>query len=212
MRYNDYFYIYPPRPKNPMDPKDLGEWENTGMVAQPKFNGSNCIMFINENQRYIMNRHGQRLTNYQLPKEEVDRLYDPIGKGWLVLNGEYMNKSKSDENGQVFNHKFVIFDILVHSSEYLVRTTFKDRIELLDQLYGTQECSKDYLYQYSDDVYRVKTYKDNFVDVYKKLSPIDMIEGLVCKRANARLEIGVTESNNTKSQIKFRKPNKNYKY
>jgi uncharacterized protein involved in outer membrane biogenesis len=39
-----------------------------------------------------------------------------------------------------------------------------------------------------------------------------MIEGVVLKRANARLELGATEQNNIKSQLKSRKPTKNYKY
>ena len=39
-----------------------------------------------------------------------------------------------------------------------------------------------------------------------------MIEGLVMKRRNARLEVGSSEMNNVKSQIKCRKATKNYKY
>jgi len=39
-----------------------------------------------------------------------------------------------------------------------------------------------------------------------------MIEGLVMKRRNAKLEIGNTENNNTKSQLKARKPTKLYKF
>jgi hypothetical protein len=39
-----------------------------------------------------------------------------------------------------------------------------------------------------------------------------MIEGVVLKRKNAKLEIGNTENNNYKSQIKSRKVTKNYKF
>jgi hypothetical protein len=35
---------------------------------------------------------------------------------------------------------------------------------------------------------------------------------LVLKRSSAKLEVGNTENNNTKSQLKARKPTKNYKY
>ena len=48
--------------------------------------------------------------------------------------------------------------------------------------------------------------------LYDRLTPIDMIEGLVMKRKSARLEMGNTELNNVKSQIKCRKETKNYKY
>lgn len=43
---------------------------------------------------------------------------------WLILNSEYIDKSKSDDNGNLFNNKFVIFDILAHNGQYLVGTTF----------------------------------------------------------------------------------------
>lgn len=39
-----------------------------------------------------------------------------------------------------------------------------------------------------------------------------MIEGVVIKRSNARLEVGSSEQNNVKSQLKSRKATKNYKY
>ena len=71
---------------------------------------------------------------------------------------------------------------------------------------------KEYLYKNSENVYRVKSYLNGFKDLFDKLTPIDMIEGLVLKRSNAKLELGTSELNNTKSQIKIRKSTKNYKY
>ena len=65
----------------------------------------------------------------------------------------------------------------------------------------------------SDSFYEViKDYKSQNKDLFDKLTPIDMIEGLVMKRKNARLELGTSENNNTKSQLKCRKATKNYKY
>ena len=79
-------------------------------------------------------------------------------------------------------------------------------------MFGKVECEKDYLWGISDNVYRVKSYENNFSMLFDKLTPIDMIEGLVLKRVNARLEMGNTELNNTKSQVKARKSTKNYKF
>ena len=160
-----------------------------------------------------MNRHNDRISNFRLEKSEIINNIYKCKKGeWLVINGEYMNKSKSDEHGQVFNHKFVIFDILVHNSDYMVGKTFEDRILLLDELYGTNDSDKEYLYGISENIYRVKSYNSNFKFLFDKLTQIDMIEGLVMKRKTARLELGTTESNNIKSQLKCRKATKNYKY
>ena len=51
-----------------------------------------------------------------------------------------------------------------------------------------------------------------FKNLFDRLTTIDIVEGLVMKRKNARLEIGTSENNNTKSQVKVRKPTKNYRY
>ena len=210
MKFNDYFYIYPPRPKNAVPPSDIPTWDNKSMIAQPKMNGSNCLIFTNGQSTYVMNRHNQRLTNFQLDKGELSNLYK--GKGWMVINGEYLNKSKKDETGDFFNHKLVVFDILVYNGEYLVGKTFQERINLLDSLYGQNNSDKYYLHSISENVYRVKSYYNNFYEIFNDLTKIDVVEGLVCKRKNARLEIGTTENNNTKSQLKFRKKCKLYSF
>lgn len=210
-KYLTYRYIFPPRPKNAIPDSELNFWDNGSLIAQPKLNGSNCVIFTNGEKSVVMNRHNQRLTNFQLSDSEIKDIYRGTG-GWAILNGEYLNKSKSDETGQSFNHKFVIFDILAFDGEYLVGKTFEERVKLLDELYGQVESEKDYLYKITENVYRVKSYLTNFKDIFDRLTPIDIIEGLVMKRKTARLELGTSENNNTKSQLKCRKATRNYKY
>jgi ATP-dependent DNA ligase len=210
-KYINYRYIFPPRPKNAISPDDLNFWDNGTLICQPKLNGSNCLIFTNGHKIIVMNRHNQRLTNFQLTDAEVKNLYRGNG-GWMILNGEYLNKSKSDETGQAFNHKFVIFDILCYDGDYLVGKTFEERVNLLDTLYDQVDSEKDYLYSISTNVYRVKSYRDGFKEFFDKYTPIDVIEGVVMKRCNAKLEVGSSELNNSKSQIKCRKSTKNYKY
>ncbi len=211
--YNKFRYIFPPRPENCIPVSDINSYDNESMIGQAKINGSNCTIYTNGEEVRAMNRHNQRLTNFELSKEEIiSNLYKGKNGNWEVINGEYLNKSKKDENNQIFNHKFIVFDILTHESEYLVGKTFKERIILLDELYGKRECEKDYLYKISDNIYRVKSFDNNFESVYKRLSSIDMIEGLVMKRRAAKLELGVSAKNNTKSQIKVRRPTKNYRF
>jgi len=210
-KYTKYSYIFPPRPKNAIQSSDLDFWDNNTLLAQCKLNGSNCTIYTNGEKNIVMNRHNGRLTNFQITDEEIKSMYRGNGE-WMVINGEYLNKSKSDENRKVFNHKFVIFDILVLDGDSLVGKTFEERVILLDQLYGTKACEKPYLYGISENIYRVKSYTSNFLDLYNDLVEIDMIEGLVLKRKSARLEAGTSELNNVKSQIKCRKPTKNYRY
>ena len=152
--YNTFRYIFPPRPKNAIPSDELTFWDNNSLLGQPKLNGSNATIYTNGEKHIVMNRHNQRLTNFRLTDEEIKSMYRGDGE-WMVINGEYMNKSKSDENNKVFNHKFVIFDILTFDGEYLVGDTFEQRIQLLDKLYGQVDSEKDYLYRVSQNVYRV---------------------------------------------------------
>jgi ATP-dependent DNA ligase len=158
-----------------------------------------------------MNRHGKRLTGFSINTDEILSLYKGTG-GWMVLNAEYLNKSQTDETGRVFNHKLVIFDILVYDSNYLVGSTFETRVKLLDELYGNKQCDKEYLYNISENVYRVRTYTKNFKNLFNNLIKIGMYEGLVFKRMSGKLEMGLRELNTSSSQFKIRKPTRNYKY
>lgn len=211
MKYNSFRYIYPPRPKNSIPKTELIQYDNGTMISQPKLNGSNTTVYTNGEKVIIMNRHNDRLSRFEIKNEEILSLYKGKG-GWTVLNGEYMNKSKIDENGKSFNHKFVIFDILVNDGDYLIGKTFEQRISILDEMFGNKKSEKEYLWSISENVYRVRSYENQFDTLFEKLTKIDMLEGLVLKRKNARLEIGNTELNNTKSQIKIRKPTKLYKF
>ena len=211
MKYLNYRFVYPPRPRNAVSPDNLDMFDDNSMICQCKLNGSNATIYTDGVKIIVMNRHGQRLTNVNVDNSEILSLYKGTG-GWTILNAEYMNKSKMDENGNTFNHKFVIFDILCYDGDYLIGKTFEERVNLLDDLYGQKSCEKEYLFGISENVYRVKSYLNGFKDLFDKLTKIDMLEGLVLKRSNAKLEVGSSELNNSKSQIKCRKSTKNYKY
>lgn len=215
MKYTNYRYIYPCRPANAISPEDLNYWDNGSMLAQLKMNGSNCLIFTNGEIVKAMNRHNQVLTNFQISKDEViQNLYKPLNlKGkWLVVNGEQLNKSQLDERGTTFNHKLILFDILVYDSEYLVGQTFEERVNLLDGIYGQNGSNKDYLWGVSDNIYRVKSHNTGFKSLFDTFTKIPIVEGLVMKRKNAKLELATTEKNNWRSQLKCRKPTKVYKY
>jgi ATP-dependent DNA ligase len=212
MKYLNYRYLFPPRPENAIPNSELNYHDNGSLISQVKIDGSNCVIFTNGESIHVMNRHGSRLTRFEIKDEEILSLYQGTG-GWTVLNGEYLNRNKRDETGKSFNHKLILFDILVNDGDYLIGKTFEQRIQLLDEMFHKNECEKDYLFGISDNVYRVKSYENNFSMLYDTLTyNNELLEGLVLKRRNARLEIGNVEKNNTKSQIKCRKQTLNYKF
>ena len=75
-KYLNYRYIFPPRPKNAIPDTELEFWDDGSLLAQPKLNGSNCLIFTNGEKSIVMNRHNQRLTNFRISDEEVKK-YDP---------------------------------------------------------------------------------------------------------------------------------------
>lgn len=203
--YEKFTYITPTRPKLKITSSDINKWDNSTFLSQPKINGSNAVIFMNEDTIKIYNRTGTQLSNVS-SELNFRKLYR--GKGWMVLNGEYLNKNKFDESNKRFNHKLILFDILVYESKYLIGNTFEDRVNLLDNIYGKTESEKDYLYNIDENFYRVKSYNDNFQELYNNLIKIDMVEGLVLKFKNSKLEL----SNNSKGLVKIRKSTSNYSY
>lgn len=213
--YRDFKYIYPPRAEAAINPEQLSD-VGTGWIAQPKYNGSCAVVFINGRKDYkIYNRYAEELT-LQKPINYIE-LND--SDQYMVLCGEYLNKNKKGEDGHPFNHKFIIWDILVWKGLYLVGQTFEDRLNILHQLFGT---SRGYVTESGiamfnhlhttvvKDIYMAPSYLNNFKPLYNEIIQTDLYEGLVLKKAAAKLELGFREKNNTGWQVKARKTTKNY--
>lgn len=207
--YNKYRYIYPPRPEINLPSSELVKYDNGLWLGQPKLNGSNLTVFTNGIEVYLYNRHGQPISNVKMKNNEFLSLHK--GKGWIVLNGEYMNKSKNNSENELFNQKFIIFDILVYDGVQTIGMTFEERFKLLDRLYPSVNYD-GFINKIIDNIYIVKSFYENFDKIYDKIILTDMYEGWVLKKKSAKLKNGLSEKNNTDSQMKFRKPTKNYSY
>lgn len=208
--YNSFNYLYPPRPEVKIPLTSIPRFDNGQFWAQPKLNGSCAILFTDGEQVIFMNRHKETFAReLLLPKEELKQLHR--GNGWMVLVGEYMNKSKKDKNNNIFNGKFVIFDMLVYENQHLTKTSFSDRQKLLDTLYEVNPYD-GYIEKISPNVFKTVKFINAFSINYSNLTQIDMYEGLVLKRYDALLDDGISSFNNTGWQIKVRKPTKNYQY
>lgn len=205
--FKKYRYIFPPRPENKTTSGELHKYLGR-YLGQPKLNGSNLTVYTNGIDVILMNRHKQKM-GVDLPLQIFRDLHR--GEGWMVINGELMNKSKKDTDSKVFNHKFVIFDILVYNGKQTVGKTFKERVELIDELFESKN-HDNYIKKHNKDVYIVRTFEDKFETLFNELIKVDMYEGLVLKDKNAKLKNGISQKNNTNTQIKVRKPTKNYSF
>ena len=209
INYNKYRYIYPPRPEINLPSSELVKYDNGLWVGQPKLNGSNITIFTDGTELHIRNRHNGPLSNVKMTDQEFLSLHR--GNGWFVINGEYMNKAKINSKNEAFNHKLVIFDVLVYNGVQTIGMSFDERVKLLNNLFESTNYD-DYINKITDNVYIVKSFYKNFEPTYQKIVQIDMYEGWVLKKRSVKLKNGLSEKNNTDSQIKFRKPTKNYSY
>jgi ATP-dependent DNA ligase len=209
IKYPSFRYIYPPRPEINLPSSELDKYDNGLWLGQPKLNGSNITIFTNGVEVYLYSRHNDILSGVKMKNTEFLSLHR--GNGWIVINGEYMNKSKNNANGLVFNHKLVIFDILVYNGVQTIGMTFEERVHLLNKLYSSVHYD-GYINKVTDNVYIVKSFNFDFKETHQKIVKIDMYEGWVLKKKSSRLKNGVSKKNNTDSQIKFRKSTKNYNY
>jgi len=209
MDYTSYRYIYPPRPENKISSESLKTFENFNIfMAQPKLNGSLMELYTDGSKFIAMNRHKEPLAQ-KIGETELKALHR--GNGWMVLCGEYMNKSKQDEDKKIWNLKYVIFDIIVYNGKHLLNSTFEERFNLLKELYPDNPVKK-HLHQISTNCFRVNSIVKDFKTCFDEITPHEMYEGLVLKKKNAPLENGFRVQNNVKSQIKCRKSTKNYNF
>lgn len=217
MKYDTFKYLYPPRPQFKIPPVGLDKYEGT-FLANPKLNGTACVVFTNGEELHVYNRHGQPLSKYS-PFIDFKAL-SPDGK-WYVYAGEYLNKGQKGETGEVERHKFVIWDLLVYAGEYLVGKTYLERIKIIDKDYPctsmriTDKGLESYEFMcatHIEGIYKVPVYALGFEWLYKELIKTDLYEGIVFKKMDAKLSYGFQEKNNSEWQLKVRKPTLNYEF
>lgn len=198
--------FYPPRASTKILSSSLPQWEAKGWVAEPKLNGSNCLIIVSDSGYLDYNRHKERFTKrVDIP---IMDLY--MGKN-MVLNGEWLNKNKAP-----INEQFCIFDILSFDNKPLIGSTWSDRQQLLDSLFPIQETiSNNTIDNIAPEIYgnirRVRPFKSNFLPIYQEITKLDVIEGFVLKRPNSILSPLVGQTNNANWMVKCRKPSNSYR-
>ncbi len=221
MRYDHFKFIYPPRAEAKVRPDQISTYDTPEYIAQIKYNGSCCSVFLHESMGpIVINRHSE-------PKTRIDAGIDfrsLCGPKWMVLTGELMDKSKKGETGATLTG-FIIWDILVYENIYMIGSSLEDRINTLERLWpchrmrvtpenGLEEF-KHLCHTGVPGIYRAPSYiggLNGFESLYQDVVKTDAYEGLILKKIHSRLEMGYSSGNNTGWQIKFRKPTKNYKW
>lgn len=216
MKYDTFKFIYPPRAESKIGYTQLEQYDNGEYVAQVKYNGSCCNVFLipGESVR-VINRHNE-------PKTRVDKSIDfasLMQEKPMVLSGELMDKSKKGEDGKPIVG-FIIWDAIVYNGKMLIDSTFEERLDLLESLFPTVRSavtskgleSYDHLSLTAyTGIYKAPTYLNGFSELYEDVIKTDAYEGLLIKKRSAKLQYGFNEKNNSGWQLKVRKPTKIYR-
>lgn len=207
MRYDKYQYLWPPRPTNAVPPVMLRYYEQRGWTAQAKKNGTCNIIAVEPNGRLqCMNRHKEthKLWN---PTEHSSAIFKTLDRGWYVFVAELLHSKV--EGIRDTNY---INDILVCQDQYLVGMTFRERQELLYDLF------KDHIkgetvshYVLNDNTWLAKNHTTQFDDLYHQLTGPDD-EGLVLKIPFSTLSLCLRESSNVQWSVKCRRSHANYSF
>jgi ATP-dependent DNA ligase len=213
-------FIFPPRAEYKCPAAELDKYDDGTYFGQPKYNGMALMVFTNGDELHLYNRHKEYMP-LVTKNSEVDFRGLAQSKNWYVYAGEYLNKSKYGETGIKEKDKFVIWDDLVWDGQYLVGSTYTERLDLLENIYPCNRAivtdKNMEVYDHLcctnlNRVYKAPTYIGKFAELYQQIVKTDLYEGLVLKKKDSKLEFGLQELNNHSWQIKCRKQTLNYAF
>jgi hypothetical protein len=217
MRYNEYRYLWPPRPgsKQVLNSSRIAARERDGFWAQIKKQGTSNILHVGPDRlvKAVNRHHGDHKLWQPIPQTHATFANLP-GSGWYVFCAELMHSKVADPRLKNINY---IHDVLVADGEYLVGTTFAQRQDMLASLFpDTVQPINGVGYRVIDpytwlainhapNPNRPGSFEKLFFSLTK---PED--EGLVFKSPTAKLNFCHSETANDSWQWKVRRPTKNF--
>lgn len=207
-RFDEFRYLWPPRPETAVPSNLLGFYENLGWVAQVKKNGTcNVIAVSPEGEIIAMNRH-QEPHKLWAPTEASSAAFTNLpGNGWFVFVAELLH-SKVAGGPRDTNY---VFDLLVADGEYLVGKTFAERATMLDAIFPETIGETTSHRVITPNTWVARIHKGPFLPLFEGLTAAED-EGIVLKNPNAELEYCFKQSSNNGWQVKNRRQHKNYNH
>lgn len=203
MKYDQYSYLYPPRPETKIPPAMTNFYDSRGWIAQAKLNGTCTLIFTNGTDCVFKTRHNEDHKAWTPKSEHISFFNSTVSEGWNVFVAELMHSK-----GPELKDMLYVFDILVHAGKQLVGTTFAERQDILASLIPGVE--HELWYEHNRNVVRAKNHVGPTLDLYSKITETSYVEGVVMKNPKARLDFCFKEGNNKNWQVKCRKTTKNY--
>ena len=204
MTYDRYMYVWPPRPEVKIPVSMTNFYDKRGWMAQAKLNGTCTVIFTNGKDCIFKTRHNDDHKAWSPLPEHVEFFNGTAREGkWNVFVAELMhNKSP------LLKNVLYVFDMLVSGGIPLTGTTFEGRQRILEQIIPGKE--KDLWYEHDPYIVRARNHVGVSSELYKRITEVPYVEGVVMKNPAAKLELCNRQDNNTGWQVKCRKVTKNY--
>ena len=208
MRYDDYSYLFPPRPEDAISPQMLTMMERRGFHAQIKKNGTCNVLAVSPDKQIVARSRHKDTHKLWTPNPAKLAAFTSLpGKGWYVFVCELMHSKVPGIRDINYVH-----DVLVHNGDYLVGTKQIDRYARLCSIFGTDKLEQTYShYGLDEHTWIARQFIEGFKALYDSLGEAQD-EGLVLKDPNAPLQLCTRAGSNNKGMLKSRKGHKNYTF
>ena len=204
MKIKKFKYFYPEKPTLMTKEQDFFEEisNDPNWVAELKYNGQRCMLWIIDGKVEFWGRHGKKLAYNDNPNPDIiDYMIAKFPKGCFLFDAELRhNKTVGVRD------KLVIWDVFIFRNEFLNKEQYWTRRAILKNRIGlawddTQNAVK-----------LIEQYPHSFNQVYDRVIKDDEIEGLVLKNLRGKLNISRTSASNSTWMYKVRKPSGRYKF
>jgi ATP-dependent DNA ligase len=203
MNYDEYTYLYPPRPETKIPRGMIGFYEKRGWWAQKKKNGTCTVIFVKGDEVTFKTRHNDDHRAW-FPKPDHVDFFRRSDDKWHVFVGELLHSKTPHIKDELY-----LFDQIVSDGIQLVGMTFAERQDLLHSQWKQVADEGDQIRVHKHVTVAV-SFCNGFDLVWDKLKPED--EGLVFKNPNAPLRTCFKADSNGGGQVKCRIPHKNYSF
>ncbi len=218
MKIKKFKYFYPEKPVLLQITQDEFTEMSTSpkWVAEPKYNGSRCVVHILDGKVEFWDRHGKTLdfNSNPLYKDGRDKIIEILlsafGKvGYFVFDGELRhNKVTGIQN------KLVLWDCFIYDHELLNKQPYWVR---RSKLVEAGLVIEDYAIEETEPVSLIKQWKHHFKTVYDEYvaghwGHPDEFEGVVLKNVNGKLNLGRVSGSQSNWMFKVRKQTGRHRY
>jgi len=203
MKIKKFKYFYPEKPVLMTVDQELFQdlSDDDDWIAEPKYNGNRCVLWVIDGQVEFWGRHGKKLKYNDDPDPEiVKEMSTKFPKGVFLFDSELRhNKVKG------IRDKLVIWDVFIWRDELLNKIQYWSRRAMLEVRIEDMDTTKISL---------IVQHRTDFKAAFEKYcnDPTDEFEGLVMKNVHGILNIGRMSAANSLWMMKVRKPSGRYKF